>query len=370
MAGEESRGSRGGGDRHRDRKRQPRPRLVPIPLDTVEGTRCSLPCSHTSTGTGPPSRRCSTTWESEGAEEIWCLGDLVGYGAEPDDCVALARERCNLSVLPATTTSWSRVRSDMDFSASAAAAARWTQETIGEDTMAYLKGPRSGGCEARASALYHASPRDPVWEYVLSTWQADECMDLMDGRVAAWALACGSSGSTANEPARCQGDPRRAELERELSSGEWLVNPGGVGQRRDGDPRAAWLLLDKRPWSQPGAGSSTHRRGGQGRPRRPGLPQVLAEAPPTAESDHSQAHIPVARTRRLPRRRPAAAPMTRAKLIRRRRRPLAPRISSTYRSADWTGHRGKPARTSSTHRTQKPTHAVATTSAPCSPTEW
>ena len=71
-----------------------------------------------------------------------------------------------------------------DFSPSAAAAARWTQETIAEDTMAYLKGLVPADPK-REPALYHASPRDPVWEYVLSTWQADECMDLMDGRVAA-----------------------------------------------------------------------------------------------------------------------------------------------------------------------------------------
>ena len=71
-----------------------------------------------------------------------------------------------------------------DFSSSAAAAARWTQETISEETMAYLRGLKPSD-PGREPALYHASPRDPVWEYVLSTWQADECIDLMDARVGA-----------------------------------------------------------------------------------------------------------------------------------------------------------------------------------------
>ena len=119
--------------------------------------------------------------DSEGAEEIWCLGDLVGYGAEPDDCVALARERCDLSLAGNHDLVVTGEIPITDFSASAAAAARWTQETIGEDTMAYLKGLVPADAK-REPALYHASPRDPVWEYVLSTWQADECMDLMDGR--------------------------------------------------------------------------------------------------------------------------------------------------------------------------------------------
>jgi predicted phosphodiesterase len=190
--------------------------------------------------------------DSEGAEEIWCLGDLVGYGAQPDDCVALARERCNLSLAGNHDLVVTGEIPISDFSRDAAAAARWTQETIGEDTMAYLKGLVPADAK-REPALYHASPRDPVWEYVLSTWQADECMDLMDGRVAA------------------------AELERDLSSGEWLVNPGGVGQPRDGDPRAAWLLLDTDTWK------ATWRRveypidEAARAIEEAGLPQVLAE---------------------------------------------------------------------------------------------
>ena len=120
--------------------------------------------------------------DSEGADEIWCLGDLVGYGAQPDDCVALARERCNLSLAGNHDMVVTGEIPISDFSRDAAAAARWTQETIAEETMAYLKGLEPADPK-REPALYHASPRDPVWEYVLSGWQAEECMDLMDARV-------------------------------------------------------------------------------------------------------------------------------------------------------------------------------------------
>jgi diadenosine tetraphosphatase ApaH/serine/threonine PP2A family protein phosphatase len=184
--------------------------------------------------------------DSEGAEEIWCLGDLVGYGARPDECVALARERCNLSLAGNHDLVVTGEIAITDFSRSAAEAARWTQENVGEDTLAYLKGlaPADAG---REPALYHASPRDPVWEYVLSSWQADECMDLMEGRVA----AVGHSHVALwfhREDGKMSGAAAEPEKEHDLSSGEWLVNPGGVGQPRDGDPRAAWLLLDTDTW--------------------------------------------------------------------------------------------------------------------------
>jgi len=185
--------------------------------------------------------------DSEGAEEIWCLGDLVGYGAQPDDCVALARERCNLSLAGNHDLVVTGEIPITDFSSSAAAAARWTQETIAEETMAYLKGLVPSDA-AREPALYHASPRDPVWEYVLSGWQADECMDLMDGRVAAIGHSHVALWFHREDDGQVSGATADADLERDLSAGEWLVNPGGVGQPRDGDPRAAWLLLDTESW--------------------------------------------------------------------------------------------------------------------------
>ena len=185
--------------------------------------------------------------DSEGAEEIWCLGDLVGYGAEPDECVALARERCNLSLAGNHDLVVTGEIPITDFSASAAAAALWTQEKISEETMAYLRGLRPSD-PAREPALYHASPRDPVWEYVLSIWQADECMDLMDARVAAIGHSHVALWFHREDDGKVTGETAEADLERDLSAGKWLVNPGGVGQPRDGDPRAAWLLLDTETW--------------------------------------------------------------------------------------------------------------------------
>ena len=186
--------------------------------------------------------------EDQPIEEVWCLGDLVGYGAQPDGCVGLARDRCDLSLAGNHDLVVTGEIPISDFSRDAAAAARWTQETISAETMSYLKGlvPADPG---REPALYHASPRDPVWEYVLSTWQAEECIDLMDARVAAVGHSHVALWFRRDEDGTVAGSTADAGTELDLSAGRWLINPGGVGQPRDGDPRAAWLLLDTSAWT-------------------------------------------------------------------------------------------------------------------------
>jgi diadenosine tetraphosphatase ApaH/serine/threonine PP2A family protein phosphatase len=185
--------------------------------------------------------------EDAAVEAVWCLGDLVGYGAQPDDCVQLARDRCDLSLAGNHDLVVTGEIPISDFSSSAAAAARWTQETISDETLGFLKGLAAAD-PGREPALYHASPRDPVWEYVLSTWQADENMDLMDARVGAVGHSHVALWFQRDEEGNMGGATADAGLELDMSSGRWLVNPGGVGQPRDGDPRAAWLLLDTSTW--------------------------------------------------------------------------------------------------------------------------
>jgi diadenosine tetraphosphatase ApaH/serine/threonine PP2A family protein phosphatase len=186
--------------------------------------------------------------EDESVEQVWCLGDLVGYGAQPDDCVQLARDRCDLSLAGNHDLVVTGDIPITDFSSSAAAAARWTQETIAPETLDYLKTLKPADPD-REPALYHASPRDPVWEYVLSTWQAEECLDLMEARVGAVGHSHVALWFSRDDEGNMSGAPASAGETHDLSGGRWLVNPGGVGQPRDGDPRAAWLLLDTSTWT-------------------------------------------------------------------------------------------------------------------------
>src|ERR1700704_4741610 len=120
----------------------------------------------------------------EGVDETWCLGDLVGYGAQPDECVALARESCRLCLAGNHDLVVIDKLPIAEFSAAAAAAAEWTREHIAAESLEFLRALEPLDT-AHSIGLYHASPRDPVWEYVLSTWQAQECIAAMDARVGA-----------------------------------------------------------------------------------------------------------------------------------------------------------------------------------------
>jgi predicted phosphodiesterase len=176
-------------------------------------------------------------------QELWCLGDLVGYGADPDICVELARRHAAICLAGNHDLG---VRGTLPlelFSRGAELAARWTREKITPRTLEYLEGLEPALVDETVG-LYHASPRDPVWEYVLSALQAELCLDVQSHRVCLIghshvALSFSRSGG---DPAT--GQTRVDGEEIDLTEGEWLINPGSVGQPRDGDPRAAWLELD------------------------------------------------------------------------------------------------------------------------------
>jgi diadenosine tetraphosphatase ApaH/serine/threonine PP2A family protein phosphatase len=183
-----------------------------------------------------------------GVDARWCLGDLVGYGAQPDECVALARESCEVCLIGNHDLVVIDKLEITEFSHNAAVAAIWTQEHIAQESVDYLAGLETHS-ESGELGLYHASPRDPVWEYVLSTAQAGECMDAMGPRVGAVGHSHVALWFMRGDGGPVSGDQAPGGTELDLSEGDWIVNPGGVGQPRDGDPRAAWLLLDLERWS-------------------------------------------------------------------------------------------------------------------------
>jgi predicted phosphodiesterase len=175
--------------------------------------------------------------------ELWCLGDLVGYGADPDACVELAREQAAVTLAGNHDLGVTGAIPLEQFSRGAALAATWTQQTITAETRTYLESLEPSNLD-EAVALYHASPRDPIWEYVLSPLQAELCLDIQPKRIAliGHSHVALSFSRFPGTPATGETRPDGAELD--LGEGEWLINPGSVGQPRDGDPRAAWLELD------------------------------------------------------------------------------------------------------------------------------
>ena len=180
--------------------------------------------------------------DAEAPDELWCLGDIVGYGARPNECCAAIAERANVCLAGNHDLA---VRGTIDlaeFGGEAGVAARWTRDVLEPEAQELLDRLEPQGA-AHGVALYHGSARDPIWEYVLS----DEAAFVTIALANAPLVLVGHSHVAlqivlSGEEISGGGAPDGTELE--LDGAQALLNPGSVGQPRDNDPRAAYLLLD------------------------------------------------------------------------------------------------------------------------------
>jgi diadenosine tetraphosphatase ApaH/serine/threonine PP2A family protein phosphatase len=179
----------------------------------------------------------------EAPDELWCLGDVIGYGPRPNECCRLVAERADLCLVGNHDLAvLGRIDIDV-FTHDAGVSARWTREVLDDESRAFLEELEPAG-ERAGVALFHASPRDPVWEYVLSIEVADQCLRDADVplvlvghshfALAFWLTADGTEGGLAPDGSNVDLAP----------ADRWLLNPGSVGQPRDGDPKASYLVLD------------------------------------------------------------------------------------------------------------------------------
>ena len=183
-----------------------------------------------------------TAIDADPVDELWCLGDLVGYGPKPNECCAIVQARAAVCLCGNHDLAVRGTIDLFEFSGDAGTAAAWTREVLADEARAFLDVLQPAG-RTHGVALFHGSARDPVWEYVLSDEAAattfmltEEPLVLVGHSHAALQIALHDTtleGGLA---------PNGTELE--LSTARWLLNPGSVGQPRDGDPRAAYLLLD------------------------------------------------------------------------------------------------------------------------------
>ena len=198
----------------------------------------------------------------------------MGYGADPTHCLAVSKQaaRCIGGNHDLGVTG--EVSLDV-FADLASEAIVWTRQALGEVGRAKLRALSPVDIDGDVP-LYHASPRDPVWEYILTVEQAREALEhrrvplTLVGHTHipfSWTL-------TVEGAMEAVGVPPGGVLD--VSEGRWLVNPGSVGQPRDHDARAAWALLDLE------ARTITFRRtpydvaGAQNAILRAGLPALLA----------------------------------------------------------------------------------------------
>jgi diadenosine tetraphosphatase ApaH/serine/threonine PP2A family protein phosphatase len=217
--------------------------------------------------------------DEAGVDQIWCLGDMVGYGAEPDACTALIRERSSTCLVGNHDLALLGALDISTFSETAAAAVEWTRENVSDETLEFLRTLEPAASQ-NGVGLFHASPRDPVWEYVLSSDQAEAGLEAQQERVGLIGhshIALFFFRSVGARPGHAQGAQAEEGTELDLGEGDWLLNPGSVGQPRDGDPRAAWLELDTKRWLARYHRTAYDIEGAATAILDAGLPKVLAE---------------------------------------------------------------------------------------------
>lgn len=183
--------------------------------------------------------------EAGSFEETWFLGDAVGYGASPNEVVELLADRCDVLL---TGNHDIAALGELDvstFSPDAAEAALWTRDRLSDSSREVLAASPGPSGLREGLGLYHASPRDPIWEYVLDPGTAGDCMDETDARIGLIGHSHVALWFTRrDEMSRVAADGAPEGTELDASIGTWLINPGSAGQPRDGDPRAAWIELD------------------------------------------------------------------------------------------------------------------------------
>lgn len=177
-------------------------------------------------------------------EAVWCLGDLVGYGPDPNECIETVHGLSNLVCLIGNHDQAALGKIPLErFNEDAREAADWTQRQLTEPNEAYLL-----SLPSRVSfdnyTLAHGSPRQPVWEYILDphtahmnfeAFETDYCL------VGHSHLPLVFYRSLNNGDTEIRTVPRQEALQMEP---RMILNPGSVGQPRDMDPRAAYAFLD------------------------------------------------------------------------------------------------------------------------------
>jgi len=177
-------------------------------------------------------------------DAVWCLGDIVGYGPQPNECIELLRQQPGL-VCVAGNHDWAaleKLPAD-EFNHDAQEAVLWTRRRLTPGNRTYLDGVPERDA-ALGFTIVHGSPRHPIWEYLVTPQKA---RDNFSEFSTAYCLVGHSHWPIMHV---AEGDALPTEeypewgLPMELGERRRFINPGSVGQPRDGDPDASYIILD------------------------------------------------------------------------------------------------------------------------------
>ena len=183
-------------------------------------------------------------------DRVWCLGDVVGYGPSPNECIARVKELPNLTCLLGNHDAAAIGQIDINtFNPEARISIEWLQGQLTEESLEFLKElPEKKNFDA--ATLAHGSPRQPVFEYLLDTQAATENFEHFETDfcfVGHTHLPVIFHLKNDDYIARLSVPPANKQNKLKVRT---IVNPGSVGQPRDRDPRAAYGIFDpkKKTW--------------------------------------------------------------------------------------------------------------------------
>lgn len=182
--------------------------------------------------------------DEAGCQRVIVLGDIVGYGADPDAVIARLADRKALAIAGNHDLAATGAFDVTWFNDVAARAIRWTAETMSDDARRYLQdlSPRRS---TDAALLVHGSVRDPIAEYLLSIPDASASFAREDFSVAFFGHTHLPTVFRRTEDGAVSGWVLDQGIELVLEPGvRYMLNPGSVGQPRDRDPRAAFLVWE------------------------------------------------------------------------------------------------------------------------------
>ena len=176
-------------------------------------------------------------------EKVWCLGDIVGYGPDPHECIELLCQTNHVCV--AGNHDWAAIGKvdTAEFNPDAAAACHWTAQQLSSTDVDYLKNlPLT--IEEGDFTLVHGSPREPIWEYLISTGIAKENFTYFGSQFCLVGHSHVPLVFGYSESGACSSSQFLPEIKLALGRNRLIINPGAVGQPRDGDPRASYAIYD------------------------------------------------------------------------------------------------------------------------------
>jgi predicted phosphodiesterase len=176
-------------------------------------------------------------------DSVWCLGDIVGYGPDPNECVARVRGLPNLVCLLGNHDAAALSRIPIEtFNMDARRSIEWIQSVLTKESYIFLSDLPETVVAGRAT-LAHGSPRNPVWEYVLDLHNARQNLEYFDTQLCIVGHTHLPVAYVMDEEGRDLHWVIPPVGERMTVTTRAILNPGSVGQPRDHDPRASYAIF-------------------------------------------------------------------------------------------------------------------------------